>query len=114
MKKSKAQVIPDATLKKLVHKYYENPFGLIITDEDQEDDIDTKFKEMQKKSQLKNKDYDLYLQLSNTLDHPAYNVLIGIIDIAIFMLTLLNIEAFNQKEGSKELEKGNGRLTLYI
>lgn len=114
MKKSKAQVIPDNILKQLVHKYYENPFGLVIHEEDQEDDIDLKLKEMQKISMLKNKDYDLYLQLAQTLEHPAYNVLIGIIDIAIFMLTLLNIEAFNQKEGSKELEKGYGRLALFI
>jgi hypothetical protein len=114
MKKCKGQTILDSTLKQLVYKYCENPMNLIEQEENIEDNLNSKFTEMKKLTKEKNKDFDFYHSLQTTLLHPAYNVLIGLIDIAIFMLTLVNIEAFNNKEGSKEFKDGNGRLSLFI
>lgn len=53
--------------------------------------------------------------LENILGHPVYNFLIGSIDIAIFILTLFNIEAFNSKQVSNSSSaNGIGRLSLNI
>jgi hypothetical protein len=86
----------------------------LLEEEVLEDDVDAKFAAMKKSTRERNKNFDLYYSLKTTLKHPAYNVLIGLIDIAIFMLTLWNIEAFNKTEGSKELKEGYGRLALFI
>lgn len=114
MNKKKGSMIPDTLLKQLVEKYNENPYNLLLDDVILEDDVDAKFAEMKKSTRERNKDFDLYFRLKSTLEHPAYHVLIGLIDIAIFMLTLWNIEAFNKTEGSKELKEGYGRLALFI
>jgi len=102
LKKSKDSIIPEDTLKSLIATYNESPENLLIPDSEKENIPDEKYLQLKKSTKERNKEFDLYFNLKETLRHPAYNVLIGIIDIAIFMLTLPNIDSFNNKDPSKQ------------
>jgi hypothetical protein len=102
LKKTKDQIVPEDVLKNLIATYNENPENLLIPEQGKENIPDEKFQQLKKSRKEKNKDFDLYINLKETLQHPAYNVLIGLIDIAIFMLTLPNIDSFTNRDPGKQ------------